>query len=269
MAFETQTVEVAGHGFSPRIFRGGSGQPLVFLHAAGGVGPNDPVIGRLAESFEVIAPVHPGFRDLEEVGDIADVHDLALYYDDLMGVLGLESPIVVGHSFGGMIGAELAAHVPARVGKLVLMAPVGLWRDDAPVADLFAAFPENVQDLLWGDPGAPEAAAYMAAAAQDVEGATGDDPMLAMMLAMVQGLATAAKFMWPIPDKGLRKRLHRVSAPTLVIWGSKDKLVPASYADDFVKAIPDARAEVLEGAGHMVPVERLDDAAKLISDFAG
>ena len=72
------------------------------------------------------------------------------------------------------------------------------------------------------------------------------------------------KFVWPLPDKGLRKRLHRIKAPTLVVWGTKDRMVPPSYADDFAALIPDARVELLDDAGHMVVLERLDAFADLV-----
>jgi len=247
-----------------RVIRVGSGPPLVWLHNAGGVTELDPVVLALADQgYEVIAPVCPGFDSLDEIDDIRDVHDLALWYDDLFTDLGLDGASVVAHSFGGMIAAELAAHVPHRVGRLVLAAPVGLWRDDEPMADMFPAFPLEIQDLLWADPS--KAVLPPPPARTDIEGV--DDPLLAMFLQMTTGMTAVGKFMWPIPDKGLRRRLHRVTAPTLIAWGAKDKLIPASYADDFVAAIPNARAELLDDAGHMVVLERLDDFISLVAGF--
>jgi pimeloyl-ACP methyl ester carboxylesterase len=251
-----------------RVIRVGSGPPLVWLHAAGGVGEDDAVVGALAaRGFEVIAPVGPGFDDLADLDDIADVHDLALWYDDLLGSLGLDGVPVVGHSFGGMVAAELAAHVPSRVGKLVLAAPLGMWRDDEQPADMFVAFPLTIQELLWADPAtapipAPPSRNDVASSVADV-----DDPLLAMYLQLVQGMTAVTKFVWPLPDKGLHKRLHRISAPTLVIWGTKDRMVPPSYADDFAAAIPDARVELLDDAGHMVVLEKLDDFADRVAGF--
>jgi pimeloyl-ACP methyl ester carboxylesterase len=157
----------------------------------------------------------------------------------------------------------LAAHVPHRVSRLVLAAPIGLWRDDEPVADMFPAFPLEIQDLLWADPA--KAVLPPPPTRQAIEGV--DDPLLAMFLQMTTGMTAVGKFMWPIPDKGLRKRLHRISAPTLVLWGAKDRLVPPSYADDFAAAIPDARAEILDDAGHMVVLERLDDFVAMTAEF--
>jgi pimeloyl-ACP methyl ester carboxylesterase len=73
--------------------------------------------------------------------------------------------------------------------------------------------------------------------------------------------------MWPLPDRGLVRRLRRIKALTLVVWGEKDKLAPSQYADDFVANIPDARAEFIPDAGHMAPYERLKDFVALVTDF--
>src|SRR5439155_14782474 len=166
--------------------------------------------------------------------------------------LGLNGVPVVGHSFGGMVAAELAAHVPSRVSRLVLAAPLGLWNDDEQPADMFVAFPLTIQELLWADPAnapipAPPSRNDVASSVADV-----DDPLLAMYLQLVQGMTAVTKFVWPLPDKGLRRRLHRITAPTLVVWGTKDRMVPPSYAEDFAAGIPDARVELLDDAGHMV-----------------
>ena len=226
--------------------------PLVYLHGITGVADDDPIVAALtANGYEVFAPLSPGFADLAELEDLRDVHDLALYYDDLLDERGFDAVAVVGHSFGGMVAAELAAHVPSRVSKLVLAAPFGLWRDDQPTADLFTAFPTEIQDLIWAEP----------------QEAIDSDPVVSMLITMVQGLTTVGKFIWPIPDKGLERRLHRIKADTLLIWGTKDKVVPASHADLFAAKIGRCRIELLDDAGHMAPFERIDEFTTLVSSF--
>jgi pimeloyl-ACP methyl ester carboxylesterase len=241
---------------SVTVYEAGAGDPMVFLHGPAAVTADDPVVQALASSCRVIAPVHPGFTDLADLDELRDVHDLALYHDELLDALGLDSVAMVGHSFGGMVAAELAAHYPRRVSKLVLAAPWGLWDDDHPPADLFTAFPLEIQDVLWHD---PSKAVF--------EMPEGDDPLIAMLLAVLPGLTTIGKYTWPIPDKGLRRRLRRIAAPTLVLWGEKDKLIPARYADDFVAGIRDARAEVIPDAGHMLPWEQTHEFARAVDTF--
>lgn len=266
----TRTVELWDPPITAKVFETGDGEPLLFLHSGGGITSSDPFVAALADTGrKVIAPRHPGFVDPDDLIELRDVHDLALYHDELLDKLGLDSVAVVGHSFGGMVAAELAAHVPSRVTKLVLIAPVGLWRDDQPTADLFTAFPFGMADLLWHDSAGPEATAAMTAmaAGDEEETSKSDDPMTALMLRVLPGLVTLGKYIWPLPDKGLSRRLRRIKAPTLVVWGEKDKLVPSSYADDFVSKIGDARAEFVPDAGHMVPYERTTEVTKLINEF--
>lgn len=278
---------VPGWGIRAEVLRGGEGDPVVLLHGDFPPSPTDPLALGLARHHEVIAPVHPGFRRADDADPLHDVHDVALYHDDLLGSLGLGAVPVVGHSFGGMVAAELAAHVPGRVSRLALVAPYGLWRDDQPVADLLAAFPLELAPLLWADPAAEAAQSAMAAmAGDDGDGwgpsakggpSSGAAPTAApgvrapaaarALQAMLPGLATVGRFLWPLPDKGLARRLHRVTAPTLVIWGAEDRLVPPSYATDLAGRIPGSRVEVLAGAGHMVPVERPLEVAELIEQF--
>ncbi|MBO0748593.1 MAG: alpha/beta fold hydrolase, partial [Acidimicrobiaceae bacterium] len=209
-ALERSTVQVPGHRFTTTVWRGGTGRPVVFLHAAGGLSPKDPTLARLAEHFEVIAPVHPGFENLEDLDELDDVRDLALYHDDLLEALGLSSASVVGHSFGGMVAAELAAHVPSRVAKLVLVAPVGLWRDEDPVADLLSVQPADLPALLWADPSGPAAAAAAEALADP------DADPVEQRLAINRAITAATKYLWPIPDHGLGRRLYRIKARTLI-----------------------------------------------------
>jgi pimeloyl-ACP methyl ester carboxylesterase len=245
---------------SQTVFRGGDGPPVVFLHGGGGLLPDDPLLTGLAGSYTLFAPIAPGFADLADLDEIRDVHELALHYDDLLGSLGLDGVPVIGHSFGAMTAAELASHCPSRVSKLVLIAPVGLWNDEYPVADVFAALPTELPGLLFGDTSHPAAQA-MLASADDGE------PDVEALVPIVRGMTTLAKFMWPIPDRGLSRRLHRITAPTLLVWGDRDALSPVRYADDFAAGIRGARKLIVPGAGHMVTLEALDEVQAGIEEF--
>ena len=240
------------------VFRGGEGPPVVFLHGGGGLVPDDPLLVGLARSHSVLEPLAPGFADLADLHEIQDVHELAMHYDDLFEALGLDGVPVIGHSFGGMTAAELASHYPRRVSKLVLIAPVGLWDEDHPVADFFAALPHELPGLLFADTSHPTAQAMVAG-----EG----EPDVEALIPIVRGMTTLAKFLWPIPDRGLSRRLRRITAPTLVVWGEQDALAPVEYADDFVAAIADARKLVVPGAGHMVLLERVEEVLGAIDEF--
>lgn len=242
-----------GSGRMQVVYSAGEGPPLVWLHSLYGVEADGPVIDDLAENFSVYAPLAPGFADLAELDDIRDIHDLALHYDDMLEALGLQTASVAGHSFGAMIAAELAAHSPARVSRLVLASPLGLWNDAYPVADLFGVLQSEVAGMLYAD------------ASLTVGG--GVKPDLEALIALTQGMTTVARFLWPIPDRGLSRRLHRVRAPTLVIHGALDRFVPAQYAEEFVARLSDASKRIIPGAGHMLTVEALDQTLAAIEQF--
>ncbi|MPY93222.1 MAG: alpha/beta fold hydrolase [Acidimicrobiia bacterium] len=268
----TESVVTLPTGAEVRVFRGGSGAPLVWLHPASRITAEDPVANALAEHFDVYAPMAPGFHELGELDEVRDAHELAMFYDDLFGVLGLEGVPVAGHSFGGMVAAELAAHYPRRVSRLAVVCPVGLWDDRYPMVDLFATPALKVNDLLWGDPGSELARAAAAASALP-EGEEGialmeTEEYIENLVSMVSGFTAVAKFIWPLPDKGLARRLYRATMPSLVIWGAKDRLTPHEYAEDFGRLLPDSRVEVLADAGHLVTLERTAEVVGLIRDFA-
>jgi pimeloyl-ACP methyl ester carboxylesterase len=245
-----------GAGRRQVVYRAGDGPAVVFLHGLYGVKADAALIEALARHHAVFAPLAPGFADLAQLDDLHDIHDLALHYDDVLDALGLEHVVLVGHSFGAMIAAELAAHVPGRISRLVLMSPLGLWNDAYPVADLWGVPPAELPKLLYADPspslsssGAPGVGPN-----QDVEA----------VVATVRAMTAVARFLWPLPDRGLSRRLRRVRAPTLVIHGEQDRFVPVQYAHDFVKLLPNASAQIIPGAGHMLPFEALDAVLQMI-----
>jgi pimeloyl-ACP methyl ester carboxylesterase len=255
---EKTTVAIRG-GRQQTVFRGGEGPALVWLHPANGIVDTHPLVDALCERFSVFAPLAPGFTDLAELDDVRNIHELAMRYDDVLEALGLDDICVVGHSFGGMIAAELAAHYPRRVKELVLIAPVGLWNDDYPVIDFFAVPVPKLPDVLYADKDV---------AARDFPPPDEDaEPDVEMLVMLVQGMTSVAKFMWPIPDRGLARRLDRIRARTLVVFGEEDALVPPRYADDFVSGIPAASKVLIPGAGHMVPVERPTEVLEAIDRF--
>jgi pimeloyl-ACP methyl ester carboxylesterase len=241
---EEKTVAVRGDMFATKVRTDGSGDPLLFLHGAGGLRGWDPFLADLATRYTVYAPSHPGFETSTGIEHIDDIVDLVVYYNDLLDTLGLDSAHVVGHSMGGMLAAELAALSPQRVRKLVLANAVGLWLDDHPVADFFAMTPDQLAVALWHDP-ASEVAKAMMTLPED------EQAQLEAYLLRQQHLASAGKFLWPIPDKGLKKRIHRIHAPTLVLWGQSDGLVPVVYAQALHQRIPASQVTIMPRCGHM------------------
>lgn len=253
----SETIQIAGR--NQQVFRGGKGPTLIWLHGVNVVTAKDPMLLELAKSHAVIAPVMPGYNDLAEIKELRDIHDLALYYDDVFDALDLKVATVVGHSFGAMVAAELAAHVPDRVGRLVLFSPLGLWNDAYPVTDIFARPYPEIDTLVWQGAGKGKPAAPA--------GAEKSERTIDELVALIQGLTTVTQYVWPIPDKGLGRRLYRIKAPTLVVFGENDAVVSPRYADDFVAGLPNAVTKLVPQASHMVPYEDTARTIAMISEF--
>lgn len=249
-------VELQGGKFKTHVLTAGEGDPVLFLHGAGGVFW-DPFLDGLAATRRVIAPSHPGFGQSLGLEHVEGLWDLVLYYNELLDELGIGPVTVIGHSFGGMVAAEIAATNPERVDRLVLLAPIGLWLDDHPIPDISGMPPDRLPGLLLADPTGPLAAALPAPDPTDPES----------MLTAVNSLSSILQFIWPLPDKGLYKRLYRVKSPTLLVWGKQDLLVDPAYGDAFVDALADTRLELIDGAGHLPQLEQTEAVAKVVASF--
>ena len=254
---ELKTVQT--HHVPVRYVEGGEGPPLLSLHGAGGVMPEDPFLAALAKSHRVYAPLTPGYGDSEECPEIRDMLDFTLHSWDVVEALGLKDPILVGHSMGGMIAAEMAAIAPNDVSRLALIAPAGLWDDAHPIADLFSTMPYEMPALLFHD---AAAGAAMFTAGRNVE-----DPgfLQQYLVTNARQLGMAGRILFPIPERGLAQRLYRVKAKTVIVWGDSDRLIPPTYAHAFKKAIKGAELVSIPEAGHMVIYEKTEAVVAAIA----
>jgi pimeloyl-ACP methyl ester carboxylesterase len=242
-----------------RVLSAGRGPALLYLHSFHDRSGWPPLLERLAERFAVHAPFHPGVQGSEGVETIDDVVELALAYDELLGALGIDAAFLMGHFFGGMAVAELAAICPGRARRLCLISPLGLWLDGKPVADVVILPPADLEALLWKDRESAAARGWRTLPQSDEEN-------VAAQIEQIQRLAAMGKFVWPIPDKGLKKRLHRITAPTLILWGDDDRVNPQAYAAEFATRIRQATVTTLAG-GHMLHLESADAVAAAAASF--
>jgi pimeloyl-ACP methyl ester carboxylesterase len=243
-------------GGSIEILRGGSGPPLLFLHAGGGAGAWLPFHGRLARHFDVVAPSHPGFGGSDDLPEVEGVDDLVYHYLDVLDRLELERVNVVGGSLGGWIGAELAVHSPERIDRLALLGAAGLRIPGHMATDLFLMTPDQVATTLYKH---PEAAA----------GAFPEEPDVDFILAMYRDMAGLARYGWApyLSNPKLERRLHRITAPTLVLWADDDRVIPIEHGRRYAERIPDATLRVIEDCGHAMYFERPDAFADAVTEF--
>jgi pimeloyl-ACP methyl ester carboxylesterase len=260
-----EVVEVCDGRLRLHVKVAGDGPPVVFFHPLPGL-EWQPPLDRLAEHYTVYAPEHPGTspEDPQAIREVHTLWELLLAYEEALRALGLDRPAAIGMSYGGMVAAELAASFPHAFSRLVLLSPIGLWRDDAPIrlVEMVTGPPEELPAYLFKHPEGEAAQAMMALP---------DDPEQ-VPVAIAQGawnIGCTTKFAWPIADHGLARRLHRIAVPTLVLWGRDDALVPVVYATEFASRIQGSRVEVLDDCGHAMHADQPAPLLRAITQFLG
>jgi len=259
---KTRTVETR-KGARCRVLEGGSGMPVVFLHGAGGLLADNPFLDRLAARYHVFAPELPGYGESTGEELLEDMLDFTLHGWDVVAALGLGRPHLVGHSMGGMIAAEMAAVAPHDLDRLVLVAAAGLWIEEHPIPDIFALLPGQLVELLFRDPDKGQALLTGGVDFSDMEA------FKAFYLGQQRRLAMAGKILFPIPNRRVSKRLYRVTAKTLVLWGEADRLIVPAYAERWARLIPGATVQTMPDAGHMLPYEQPETFVDALTRFLG
>jgi pimeloyl-ACP methyl ester carboxylesterase len=249
------SVRVAPSGLDVYYYRSGCGTPLLYLHPITGLQGWEPLLQTLSTAFDVIAPYAPGWGPSADWEALDGALDIALFYSDLLQALGVDKAYVLGISIGAWMAAEFAAIFPPRVHKLLLVNPLGMWLDEAPGADPFAQHPLRPTEALFSDPALRERLLL-----------SGRDKTEAY-IQEVHDLKAAAKFLWPIPDTGVHKRLPRISAPTLVVTSEQDNVVPPAYGPQWCRAIQGAQLATLPSAGHLANLEQPEAVARLAVTF--
>jgi pimeloyl-ACP methyl ester carboxylesterase len=253
---EPQTTTVEINGFSSRLWTAGSGPKIGFLAGFGGLPRWIPFLDALARERTVIVPSLPGFPGGERGHTVLDSHlDWVLAVRQLLQKAGLEGADLAGSSVGASFAAEIAAIWPSMVRRLALIAPWGLFDEKDPVTDPWAQRPPDVPALLCAD---PERWNQLKA---EPEGANSPE----WPIEQTRASEAAARAFWPLGNTKLDKRLALIGAPTLLIWGEQDRVMPRSYADRFAAAIA-GRTEIatISGAGHLAELDRPDEVAAVI-----
>jgi pimeloyl-ACP methyl ester carboxylesterase len=258
MPHNIEMVTVAGATI--RLFRGGSGQPLVFLHGAGGHTGWMAFLEELSTQFEVFAPEHPGFGQSDDPPWLDEVGDLAFFYLDLLQALGLDRVHLMGTSLGGWIAAEMAVRGTARLASLTLVDAVGITAGGEPIDDIFRMPDDENLRRFYAD---PDRAARRLGDLAKAYANPADMTIVAKNRATVARLAYRPRFHNP----GLAKWLHRIDVPTLLLWGAEDGLVPSKFGDAYRSLIPASRLVVLPNAGHAPFDEQKDAFLAAFRDF--
>jgi len=233
----------------------GDGDPLVFFHGAGTVTGFDALLP-LAERHRLIVPFHPGFGPSADDTTVDSIHDYRRHYLDVFEQLGVEEFSLIGQSMGGWLAANFAADHPERVRRLVLAAPLGLRVREYPTLDIFSIPDEELFGHLAADPSV-------------FDGHVPMPPTPEWLADRYRESTSAARLLWAAPyDLKLHRWLHRVTMPTLLVWGDQDKIIPVQQADVWAELIHGASVNVLPGAGHLL-FDESREAVDAVDSFVG
>ena len=232
------------NGVNTIVLSAGSGPPLVFMHGAGiwhGLNFALP----WTQKFRVIVPFHPGLGEADDDPAMTDLHDYVMHYLDLFDALGIDTFRLVGFSLGGWLAAKFAVEHGHRVERLVLVGPAGLRGKERPKGDLFLLPPEQIPSLLVSNFDVIKP--YLPSDPKDLD----------FIGARYREGGTLARLLWERPyDTKLPRYLHRLTMPTLLVWGEDDKLVPVQNAEFWRHHVPRAEFQTFKGAGHLVLDEK-------------
>jgi pimeloyl-ACP methyl ester carboxylesterase len=253
---------VSVRGTAIELFTAGSGTPLLFLHGLDGLEGSASVLRELAQHFTVHAPSHPGFGGSERPARLDRVDDLGYFYLDLLTLLALDEPVVAGVSFGAWAGAEMLTKEPARASRLVLASPLGLPtanRREQHVADIFMLSRQELGARM--QVGDPAPGSDMAVLTRLPE---------ARIRRLMRNDEAASLYGWTpyMANPKLRDRLHRITPPTLILWGEADAIVSPDYRAAWAAAMPQAAVETIAEAGHRLHADQPAAFAARVAQFA-
>ncbi len=248
-------------GGTCRLWERGSGDPIAVFGGGPGYQRWSPFLEKLAQQRRVVLISQPGYPGSSpghhDLDDTCDWIAMAL---DLIEAAGVKGADLIGESVGGMLAAEVAAFSDTHVRKLVLVGAMGLYDPEEPIQNPFALRAEEIPPAVSSN---LEAFASVFAPPTDDEDAQSEFEIIAY-----RAMESAARLMWPFGDRGLAKRLHRIACPTLLLWGSEDKIVPASYAKRFAEGIAGpGEIRSIEGAGHLVTIDNPNASAEAVLGF--
>jgi abhydrolase domain-containing protein 6 len=256
-AVETSIIEI--NGFPTRIWSQGNGPTIGFLAGFGGLTRWMPFLDELAKSRTVIVPSLPGFPGGDRGHSVLDSHlDWLLAVREILDRSGLAGADLAGSSVGGSLAAEVAALWPASVRKLALIGPFGLFDEKNPPTDPWAQRADAVPGLMCADPEIWKAMKAPPDGANSIE----------WPIEQVRANEAAARIFWPLGNTRIEKRLRLIKAPTLLLWGEEDRIMPRAYAEMFAREISgDTVTRIITGAGHLAELDKPAEVAAEILQF--
>jgi pimeloyl-ACP methyl ester carboxylesterase len=235
---------VEADGFRIRYLEAGEGEPLVMLHAAGGPGLSR-AHDLLAQKHRVIAFETPGFGQSPVNERSRSMKDLALTMAQAASNLGLERYGLMGTSFGGKLALWQAAQMPEPIDALVLVAPAAVLPDGFAMPST----PEAMMRAMWAHPD------------QRPPMPPPDPAVVAKQNAFI------ARINGLVRDHELEAMLPEVNIPTLVLFGTKDGLIPPEMGRIYREKMPNCNFVLVYDAAHAIAAERPEALVSVVDDF--
>ena len=259
MPTDVQETFVDVGGTQIRLLKGGSGEPLLVLHGSEGSLGWRRYTQALAEHFTVYLPSHPGFDGSDRPLWLQSVFDLACFYTWFLETQGLEGSRVMGWDLGGWLAAEIATLTRHAFGKMLLVGAAGIKPQAGDITDLFILSPAQIRDLTFHDP--QQVPEYDQIYSPDASPAAREQA--------VQNREMAVRLTWKpyMHDPRLPHVLARVTAPTRIVWGRQDTIIPVECGTLYQQAIPGADLVVIEQCGHAPHLEMPDEFGRIAMDF--
>jgi pimeloyl-ACP methyl ester carboxylesterase len=277
-SYELQSVEL--HKDVLRYVDIGDGPPVILVHGLLGSHKSwGPQIERLSDRYRVIAPDLFGHGDSDKPSGDYSLSSHAATIRDLMEYLNIDSAPLVGHSLGGGIVMQMTYLFPERVDSLVLVSSGGLGPEVSlllkaatlPGSELVLPmlasdwFRRNTEGVLarlgkWGVPVEPgPSMAETWRSFRSVADRSTREAFLASTRAVVgpRGQTVSAKQHFEKFE----------SIPSLLIWGGKDRMIPAKHADNIRREVPNSRVEIFPDAGHFPQLDEPDFFFRLLDEF--
>jgi len=240
------------------LVRGGSGKPLLILHDELGYPGWMPWNEELARERTLLIPMQPGFGKTPRIDWIRNYRDLAGFYSQVVREMRLESIDVIGFSAGGFIAAEMAAADPKIFSHMVLVAPMGIKPAEGEIMDFFAV--TVIHHLL---------ATVEDASSPEYGKMYGGQMTPERFEAFEDARSETARIGWEpfMHDPSLPYLLRGAGTPTLLIWGTRDRVVPRGCIDAYRTAIAGAQVVEIEGVGHRPEIENAAEFDRAVRKF--
>ena len=229
------------NGTDTVVYIGGSGRPVVYFHG-GGTFHGFEFCRDWARQFRVILPYHPGFGESGNAPGLQSMDDYLQHYAILFERLGLAQLSLVGLSLGGYLAVNFAAVHTDKVERLVLGAPTGIFSPEHPIPRFSELPPREMMSCMVANMSVLEP--YMPKTAQEVARFAADREREAQ--------STAQIFQAGMADPPLEQSLPGLTMPTLLLWGTGDRVLHVSLAQRWLELLPAARLEFLEETGHLI-----------------